>query len=60
MSLEVSVTPRGYRIASKISRVPPLIIENLINDIKTLKVFVVQLLMNWMMWKELGKFGRRK
>ena len=36
-SLEESVTPRGYRITSKISRVPPLIIENLINRFKTLQ-----------------------
>ena len=36
-SLEESVTPRGYRITSKISRVPPLILENLINRFKTLQ-----------------------
>ena len=37
MKLEESITPRGYRIASKISRVPPLIIENLINRFKNLQ-----------------------
>uniref|UniRef100_UPI0035DDACA8 helix-hairpin-helix domain-containing protein n=1 Tax=Bacillus paralicheniformis TaxID=1648923 RepID=UPI0035DDACA8 len=30
-------TPRGYRITSKISRFPPLIIEKLINRFKTLQ-----------------------
>lgn len=34
---EKSVTPRGYRILGKISRLPPLIIENLINRFKNLQ-----------------------
>ncbi|MFD3449199.1 DNA integrity scanning diadenylate cyclase DisA [Microbacteriaceae bacterium 4G12] len=37
VNLEESVTPRGYRILGKISRLPPLIIENLINKFKNLQ-----------------------
>jgi diadenylate cyclase len=37
VNLEESVMPRGYRILGKISRLPPLIIENLINRFKNLK-----------------------
>lgn len=37
MNVEEGVTPRGYRIVSKISRLPPLIIENLIVRFKTLQ-----------------------
>ncbi|MFX3624943.1 MAG: DNA integrity scanning diadenylate cyclase DisA [Ectobacillus sp.] len=37
VNLEEPVTPRGYRILGKISRLPPLIIENLINRFKNLQ-----------------------